>query len=208
MTSLVRIIVLLLLVCGAAPSLHAEPRSGTELSAKEKEKRGKALYERGKELANKGRYTEALVELTKGYELTGRPLFLFNMAECARALKDTVQARELYERYLAAEANGPFANAARTRLVELAPPAEPVAPPPAEPAPAVVIPPPSQAAASIERSDPQPAPLRDRVPPKSESHLGRNLLIAGIAVALVAGSVAVYVATRPQECGTGCVDLR
>lgn len=36
-----------------------------------------------------------------------------HMAEVARAMGDTAQAKEMYEKYLAAEANGPFANAAR-----------------------------------------------------------------------------------------------
>ncbi|MBA3452099.1 MAG: hypothetical protein H0T42_03260 [Deltaproteobacteria bacterium] len=135
----------------------------------------------------------------------GRPLFLFNMAECARALNDVVQARELYTRYLAAEANGPFANAARARLVELTPPpaaAEP-APPPAAPPVALALP--RATSASAER----PMDLTGPIPAKrSESHTVRNVLLVSAVVAVVAGSVAIYVATREPDCGRGCVDLR
>lgn len=202
-----RLLILVMLVLAAPSVADAEPRGGkTTLSDAEKQKRGRAHFARGKQLADEKRYVEALVELSTGYELTGRPLFLFNMAECARALNDVVQARELYEKYLAAEGNGPFANAARARLVELAPAPPPPAAEPPPPAP-VVIPPPATVAASTEAAAPRepiaPAPER-----RSESHLGRNVLIVSVGLALVAGSIAIYAVTRGPECGTGCVDLR
>jgi tetratricopeptide (TPR) repeat protein len=214
---MLKAIALALAVVTSVPVLaHAEPSAPAAASDKAKEKRGKALFEKGKKLTAQGRYTEALIELTKGYELTGRPLFLFNMAECARALGDTVQARELYEKYLAAEANGPFANAARTRLVELTPPApepqpEPApqpAPDAAQPPPPASVPPPREAAAQLARPESQTVAIKDRPAERSTSHTGRNVLLVGIGVAIIAGSIGVYVATRGPDCGAGCVDLR
>lgn len=195
---MVRLLVLLVLVTGSLPAVvDAKPRSKESAT----EKRGRAHYEKGKELVDAGRYAEALVELTRGYELTGRPLFLFNMAECARALGDTAQARDWYERYLAAEANGPFANAARARLVELTPPPAPAP----EPAPSPVIPAPQTISAPAAPLD---VAIREQPAPRSESHTVRNVVLVSVGVALLAGSVAIYVATRSPECGTGCIDLR
>jgi hypothetical protein len=34
------------------------------------------------------------------------------------------------------------------------------------------------------------------------------VLLVGIGVAIIAGSIGVYVATRGPDCGAGCVDLR
>lgn len=114
-----------------------------------------------------------------------------HMAEVARAMGDTAQAKEMYEKYLAAEANGPFANAARARLVELTPPPPP---PTTSPAPAT-IPSPRDAAVTVDQRRPadisaQPARTQD------ESHTVRNVLIVGITVAVLAGAVAIYAGTR------------
>ncbi len=174
------------------------------------EKRGRAHFKRGKELATQGSYAAALVEYRKGYELTGRPLFLFNMAECARALGDKTQARELYEKYLAADVSGSFTSAARARLVELTPPPPPPppAPPPSEAAPAPTIATPSEVAAA----QPQPAETVTATAPapasSKRSNFRRNALIVGVGVAVVAGSVALYASTRGPACGEGCIDLR
>lgn len=207
MTALARPIVFLLallVVVPGVPAVHARPGKAP-LTDKQKEQRGREHFSRGKHLADAGRYVEALVELTKGYELTGRPLFLFNMAEAARAMDDVAQARELYEKYLAAEADGPFANAARARIVELTPKPEPAAS--AEPAPTrVVIPAPRDAAAAADqRRAFEPSA---RAPERAESHTVRNVLIVSIGLAVVGGAIAAYVLTREPACGPGCVDLR
>jgi tetratricopeptide (TPR) repeat protein len=207
---MLRLLVILLSLLVASPAhLEAAPRKGA-LTEKQKEQRGRVLFARGKELADAGRYVEALVELTKGYELTGRPLFLFNMAEVARAMGDTAQAKEMYEKYLAAEANGPFANAARARLVELAPPP----PPPAEPPPTTsptqtpaTIPSPRDAAVTVDQRRSADVSAQS-VRPRSESHTVRNVLIVGITVAVLAGAVAIYAGTHETECAPGCIDLR
>lgn len=197
-----RTIAVLLALLLASPVAHAKPTK-PGMTEKQKEQLGRAHFAKGKELSDAGRYVEALVELTKGYELTGRPLFLFNMAEAARANGDAAQAKELYQKYLAAEADGPFANAARARIVELTP-----KPPPApEPTPApVVIPAPSDAAAAVEERR-APAPTAPD-PERSESHTVRNVLIVTIGLAVIGGAITAYVLTREADCGRGCVDLR
>lgn len=205
--AMLRVIVLVLSLLGSLTiQVEAGPKKGA-MTEKQKEKQGRAHFARGKELADAARYVEALVELTKGYELTGRPLFLFNMAEAARAMGDAAQAKELYEKYLAAEANGPFANAARARLVELTPPPPEPAPDPTPTPPPVVIPPPREAAAAVDK--PAAADLTARpAPAKEESHTLRNVLIVSIGLAVIGGAVGVYVVTRGPDCGAGCVDLR
>jgi tetratricopeptide (TPR) repeat protein len=47
-----------------------------------------------------GRYLEAQAGFAAGYEISHKPGFLWNMAECARSLKNSERALELYKRYL------------------------------------------------------------------------------------------------------------
>jgi tetratricopeptide (TPR) repeat protein len=188
---MLRLIILLLGLVAASPIASADAPKASNAAT---EKRGRAHFNRGKVLAKQGSYAAALVEYSKGYELTERPLFLFNMAECARALGDKTQARELYERYLAADASGSFTPAARARLAELGPsPATPAAPPPApsEPASSPTIATPSEVAAMR----PQPAETVTATAPQpaaeKRSNFKRNALLVGVGVAVVAGSVAI-----------------
>jgi hypothetical protein len=200
-------IILLLAVVVAAPLAHAQ---GPTSASAETEKRGRGHFSHGKQLAKQGKYAAALVEYSKGYELTGRPLFLFNMAECARALGDKTQARELYERYLAADASGAFTAAARARLAELGPPS-PAPAPQAAPASTASEPPPTAIAAPSEvaASRPLPEPVAvTPAPTMRRSSLRRNAVLVGLGVAVVAGSVALYASTRGPSCGEGCIDLR
>jgi hypothetical protein len=91
-------------------------------------------YEHGKQLVADGQFAAAFGEFSAGYDASPRAQFLFNMAECQRALGNAVRARELYERFVAASPTDPLVPTARTRLAELppAPATEPsaVTPPP------------------------------------------------------------------------------
>jgi hypothetical protein len=85
----------------------------------------------GQDLYALGQYRDALAEFTAAYELSHRPLLLFNMAECERLDGDLDRARADYQRYLTAEPNGAMASIAKDRLAKLpAPPPPPAAPPP------------------------------------------------------------------------------
>ena len=76
-------------------------------------------YDRGLELFQRGRYVEAMRSFSRGYGLSHRPGFLFNMAECARLMADKARARELYLRYLALHPTGKLRPAAQRRCDEL-----------------------------------------------------------------------------------------
>ncbi|HEY1547424.1 MAG TPA: hypothetical protein VGG28_06380 [Kofleriaceae bacterium] len=90
----------------------------------------KTHYEHGQSLYGAGRFAEARAEFLAGYELSKKPAFLFNAAECARLLGDTQVARDGYNRYLALEPNGRLAMLAMQRLDELGPAKAPEVPPP------------------------------------------------------------------------------
>src|SRR5687768_2091576 len=79
----------------------------------------------GQALVAEGRFEEAYAAFEAGHALSDRPLFLFNMAECALHAGRQSDARRDYERYVAAAPEGSMAQTARERLAELAP-----APPP------------------------------------------------------------------------------
>lgn len=81
--------------------------------------RAKAHFERGRQLSESKQFAAAYAEFAAGYAASPRPLFQFNMGECARALGRAVDARDHYQRYLAAEPEGAFAPTARTRLADL-----------------------------------------------------------------------------------------
>jgi hypothetical protein len=81
-------------------------------------------FERGETLYKEGRYAEARAEFAAGYELSHRPLFLFNMAECSRLDHEPALARTQYERYMSEAPTGELVSLARQRLAALpAPPA-------------------------------------------------------------------------------------
>lgn len=162
--------------------------------------RARASYARGKALAAKGRFDEALAEFSTGYSSSRRPQFLFNMGECARALGDVSHARQHYAHYLLDAPTGPLATIARRRIEAL-----PAALPPAPmPAPADVVddtPPSSRGAVDVVV-----------VPPREDdarSTWKSPWPWVGAGVAVIAGSVAVYALSRDGGgCGAGCVDLR
>jgi tetratricopeptide (TPR) repeat protein len=134
-----RALLIVVLAIAVAPRLAAAqpiPPSSEQLA--------KDHYERGAKLFAEKNYIAALGEFAAGYELVKRPMFLFNMGECARLLGDRDDARSYYQRYLATEPTGKYATLAQQRLDLLAAeaaaanqpaaPAAPAAPAPAAPA--------------------------------------------------------------------------
>ena len=179
----------------------AEPRADPDAVAPAEDARARASYARGRSLAARGRYQEALAEFSTGYTSSARPQFLFNMAECSRALGDVSHARQNYQRYLDEAPRGPLATIARRRI-EALPGAMPPAP---MPAPADAVPdstePSGRGAIELvvmpRREDASPSAWRSPWP------------WVGAGVAVLAGSVAVYALSRDGGgCGGGCVDLR
>jgi hypothetical protein len=199
-----------LLVVGVAP-LNAAPLDA--------EAQARQRFERGQRLSAEHKFIEALAEFSAGYELSGKPLFLFNMAECARSSGDRARAQKGYERYLDADPNGKLADKARERLRELgAPPpaAAPVAAPapaPVPPPPPAPAPPPPSAAPAVAVAPVVNTALTAPPPPASKPVWKRPALWIGIGVAasaiIVAGAVGGYYATRDSGgCSGSCVDFR
>ena len=83
------------------------------------ESSAKTHFELGQTYSSAHRYEEALAEFSAGYELSRKPLFLFNMAECARLAGKPERARELYERYVAEDPSGKLTRVAHERLEDL-----------------------------------------------------------------------------------------
>lgn len=166
-------------------------------------------FEHGQTLFNGGHYLEARVEFMAGFDLSHRALFLFNAAECSRLVGERDAAREGYTRYLQLEPSGNFAALAHQRLTDLGP----AAPPSASPAMSPAVPPPAVAATRAAAA-PQSTPTTtgtvavERAEPEPSVWHRKGVWIGvGIGVAVIAGSVAVYAATRHQDTcmPPGCV---
>jgi tetratricopeptide (TPR) repeat protein len=93
----------------------------------------KAHFEQGQTLTAAGQFAEARAEFLAGFELSHKPAFLFNAAECSRLMGKNDVAREGYDQYLKLDPNGKLAMLALQRLDELGPKQTPVetTPPPA-----------------------------------------------------------------------------
>ena len=188
---------------------------------------GRAHFQRGQKLSASGQYAAAYREFAAGYAATKRPLFLFNMAEAARADGDTAKARDAYQEFLRADPKSALAATARTRLAEIDPsatrPDEPrvpqsspesapsisTAPPPGPPTEPVPFMPPS-----VTR--PQPAP--DGLPPErfsteragaEDRPLWKKWPFWAVVGGVVAGGVVVFAVTRDHgtACGPGCSEI-
>lgn len=81
--------------------------------------RARAHFTAGQTAVEQELFGEAYAQFTAGYSLSRRPLFLFNMAECARENGRVGTARTDYQRYLAAEPNGSMSEVTQARLREL-----------------------------------------------------------------------------------------
>ncbi|HTR56459.1 MAG TPA: hypothetical protein VMJ10_37555 [Kofleriaceae bacterium] len=79
----------------------------------------KAHYQRGQTLYAGGQFAEARAEFLAGFELSHKPAFLFNAAECARLLGDSDAARDGYDQYLKLDPYGKLASLAVQRLGDL-----------------------------------------------------------------------------------------
>jgi hypothetical protein len=120
--------------------------------ARAEEQDAKAHFASGQELFAHGSYPEAMQEFSAGYQLSHRPLFLFNMAECARLLGDAARARALYSQYIDEDPDGRLVATARERLAASPTPRVRPAPlPAADPAaPALATPAPADGVRTVE----------------------------------------------------------
>ena len=143
----------------AAPTPAPKGPAGSKAapSPEAREAAAKAYFERGSAYYAAGDYLLARAEFAAGYELSGRPLFLFNMAECSRLNGDLDQARSGYERYLREAPTGSQVGLAKERLAAMKQPKpEPKPQPPNGP---VYGPKPVTPVASAPQIGPQPPVL-------------------------------------------------
>src|ERR1043165_2650119 len=112
-----RILVLAAAVMMAAPRAASADPPDARPSANA-DSVGRAHFQRGQKLSANGQYAAAYREFAAGYAATKRPLFLFNMAEAARANGDTAKARDAYLEFLRVDPRSALAATARARLAE------------------------------------------------------------------------------------------
>ncbi len=191
----------------------------------------KAHYEQGQTLYTAGQFAEARAEFLAGFELSHKPAFLFNAAECARLLGNISVARDGYDQYLKLDPNGKLAMLAMQRLAELGPvtsappkPSEPAPTPP--PAPAPTLPPPAPTPAPILTPAPVAAPVTtstdvvvhtsDRsLPPAAsntpqiERYAGVGLAGTGVVLVLTGAIFGYHSSTLSSQvsgaCASGCI---
>jgi tetratricopeptide (TPR) repeat protein len=174
---------------------------GRATAQSDDEGRSRAHYDAGRALFVLGNYPEALREFTSGYQLSGRPKFLLNIAQCYRRLGEPRRAREMLEQYLQRGAPTDAERADISRiLAELD--REPDRDQRAQPA---ASPPPQAVSYQKATSD---APLIQATPAPRRSFIRRHWWIIPVSVVAAAGlAVGIYFAARPSvDCGSlGCV---
>lgn len=194
------------------PSTIAESESDDGAAVDEEsagDREARARFEAGRALVQVGSYDAARLEFQRGYELSERPLFIFNMAECTRQLGNPEDARREYSEYIRQDPGGTFAVTARTRLQELGEGDTSTpdfivalnAPPPPESTELLVLEVPTE---------PQPRPIFDD-PPEQESRPWFKSwpFWTAVGAVVVGGIVAgIVLGTRGgNDCTAGCQEL-
>jgi tetratricopeptide (TPR) repeat protein len=85
-------------VAPSASAQEADAQAAPEDSARDVEAR--ALFEAGRAAFLDGRHEDALQSFQRAYELSGRPVLLFNIAASLDRLRRNEEALELFGRYL------------------------------------------------------------------------------------------------------------
>lgn len=91
-----QITTLLTLAC----ALLASPAQGQPVQSAERMARARAAWLEGRQLFDQGRFSAAKASFARGYRLSSKGGFLFNMAECERLIGKKRGARRLYLKYL------------------------------------------------------------------------------------------------------------
>ncbi len=158
---------------------------------------GRMHFEEGQRRFRAGDFKGALPEFTAGYELTRRPAFLLDIAQCYRLLGDRVRASEYYRTFLTLEPASELAPAVRKLIEEIDAELRAALPPPpvAAPPPAVIAP----------------------APPPRRRHLASAVLL-GVASGALATAVILTATSHAQfdelqaSCapprGPGCTGAR
>lgn len=198
-----RLCLLTLLLCTGAVA-RAQTPADLE-AAKIHFKAGESLYE-------VGAYGDAIHEWIAGYGLAPRPLFLLNLGQAHRKMKNWPKAAEFFARYLATvPPDDPRRGEVQDLLAEMNRAIAGPTPQWAQPPPPATTPS-TEAAAAIA---PVPATSRAAAPPPSRTKelVRKNWWIApaGAVVIGVALGVGIYYGTHPANgfnCGgtISCID--
>ncbi len=182
-----------------AAVLLATALAGSPSAARADAAQARAHFEKGRSYFEVDEYEKAIDEFKAAHVEKPDPAYLLNIAECYRHLGEYKQAVAFYRRFLTlAPANDPLRPKSAKRIAELegkedeplhrsAPPPAATEPPP--PVPAAPPPPEAEAPAVTLAATPAPAPSQ-------HPFYTRGWFIAAVAVAVVAGSVGVWAATR------------
>jgi len=104
--------------------LALHPGAGWAQSSAQPEARARQYFAEGTGYFRGGRYLDAEAAFAAGFELSHKPGFLWNMAECARLLGNRERALELYRRYVKEAPAGAQRGEADARILELEPVAD------------------------------------------------------------------------------------
>ena len=218
---LLTLLLTLLLAPIHAPRAWADPPDARTAAA---DAAGRAHFQRGQRLSAAGDYAAAYREFAAGYAVTKRPLFLFNMAEAARASGDVARARESYLEFLRVDPTSALSATARARLDDLdraagaSPPDRAAPPPPAvttvppEPArePLPLLPPSATRAQPPGMTSGDPAPAAPLATSRAEdTPVWKKWPFWAVVGGVIAGGVvAVYAVRRDAgPCGAGCTEI-
>jgi len=195
----------------AADPTDAKATAAAEASARDH-------FQRGQKLSANGEYAGAYREFAAGYALTERPLFLFNMAEAARANGELAKARDNYVQFMRADPKSALAATAQARVAELD---RAAAPPKPEPAPAAVTVAPAASGEPV-KPIPSPAATASSIPPPASTlpalsprpvtdeptPVWKRWPFWAVVGGVVAGSVVVFAVSRDSDaCGGGCSEI-
>jgi tetratricopeptide (TPR) repeat protein len=195
-------------IAGLAPLLLAafivaSPRAAQAQMTQAQKDEVKLHYQRATRAYDLQKYTEAIDEYQKAYEISGDPPMLYNIAQAYRLADQPAEAARYYRRFLQRMPNARNREdverkiADQEKLAEQRKKVEPVTPPPP---PAPTKPPPI-----VEVKPPAPPPVvtppPPPPPPPEPSHaravVGWSLLAAGV----IADGVAGYEAYRAKQKG-------
>lgn len=76
-------------------------------------------YRAGEALYKIGRYEEAVREFLAGYDLSGKPLFLFNIGQCYKKIGQLEQAKSYFEEFIRRDPNSPYKKLAEEEIKEI-----------------------------------------------------------------------------------------
>ena len=113
------------LVASAAavpPSAAQAPAAGAAPQAPEREaaiRKARDHFQKGQRLFTVSRYREALEEFKEGFVSAEDPVFLYNIAQCHRLLREPEESIRFYRRYLEAAPNAPERARAEKFIAEM-----------------------------------------------------------------------------------------